>query len=147
MAVLPMVGVAVCVYSLVSLMPRDDSAALEAAAKAGRTHGGIQVTTTAAAPLAGYAAIWQRNLRQPMVDAPPPAAAPKPTLNVTLMGTAVEPGRAEGMFREGNGSPRWVKVGEVIGGARVTAIDDTSATLEFGGSPVTLTVTKGPARP
>jgi hypothetical protein len=146
LALAPLVGVAVCVYSVASQLPQDESAAMEAAAQAKRPNLAAPVTVEAMGPLSDYAAIWQRNLRQPLVDVAV-VAAPKAALNVTLIGTAVEPGDSSGIFRDAAGQVHWVKVGQTIGGAKVTAIDETSATLEFGGAPVTLTITKGQGRP
>jgi hypothetical protein len=140
-------GMAVCLYSLIFMMPGEDVAALEAASQGPRPEPGVRQAPVEVAPLSAYAAVWHRNLRQPLGDGPAASPAAKAVLSVPLIGTAVDPGHSTGMFRDAAGKVRWVGVGEMIGGAKVMAIQEGSATVEFGGEKVTLSVTKGQALP
>ena len=146
-AVLPMVGMIACAAGLVLLMPKDETEAIRAAALSKRPVLDNRAPSAPVGPLLDYAVIWQRNLRQPLVDAPPSGPAPVAALNIVLLGTAIEPGRAVGIFRDANGQTKWVQVGQTFGGARVAAIVEGAATLEFNGGTVTLTVAKGRASP
>jgi hypothetical protein len=139
-------GVSLCVYAAVWMAPTDGLAAMEAAARSRRPVVDTREPPPKALPLTAYAAIWKRNLRQPLVDV---AAEPtaKAALKLVLLGTAVSPGKSEAMFRDGAGQMHWAGVGQVVGGAKVTAIQEGSATVEFNGAPVTLTVTRGQPSP
>jgi hypothetical protein len=95
-------------------------------------------------PFEAYAAICQRNLLEPLFDAPPAPAAAAAMPGVRLMGTAIEPGFCYGLFRNALGEPKMVGVGESIEGAEVVAVAEQSVTLKFGGRTITLPVEKEP---
>lgn len=94
-----------------------------------------------------YALIWQRELRKPIFDAPPAAAASRPQLALKLLGTVVEPGYTYGMFTTAKGEQQLVGVGQRIDGAEVKSIEDGSVTVLFGGETLTLKVEKDKNQP
>ena len=100
--------------------------------------------TENARPAAAYAVIYQRDLRKPLFDAVAAVAAapPKPQLNVTLMGTAVDPESPYGIFSDKSGRTRLVSVGQTIDGALVLEITDSAATVKFNGETITLRMKK-----
>ncbi len=98
-------------------------------------------------PLAHFAIIYERSLRKPLFDAPPPTPLaapppPAPKLTVTLTGTVIEPGNTYALFKDQGESVKLVGVGETIAGAEVLQITEGSATVRFNGQEMTLTVAK-----
>lgn len=92
-----------------------------------------------------YAVIHQTDLRKPLFDpapvaAAPPAPPPKPKLEAVLTGTAVDPGSTFGIFRTRAGDTRLVEVGQVVDGAEVIGIEEGKATVRFHGDILVLTV-------
>ena len=138
------VGIAVSAVAgiLLPLAVGDDAAA---ASRAGSGPSAAGMSRAETGPLTDYAVIYARRLRKPLYDTKlvaAPIKKPKPKLTVTLVGTAVEPGLTYGLFRTGRGRVKIVSVGQSIAGAKVTAISDGSATVEFNGEQVTLSVEK-----
>ena len=97
-------------------------------------------------PLESYSAVWQRSLRNPLFDAPPPKEAAKPPPsppNVRLVFTAVEPGAGMATFRTAAGELRTVSIGESIDGAVLLEVTQNSAILQVSGEKVTMTRESG----
>ena len=97
-------------------------------------------------PLESYAAVWQRSLRNPLFDAPPPKEVVKPPPappNVRLIFTAVEGSGGTATFQTPAGDLRTVSVGESIDGAVLLEVTQSSAILRVAGEKVTLTRDKG----
>lgn len=84
--------------------------------------------------LGDLAVIWQRDLRQPLVDAvaqaEPPAPEPAPA--VQLLGTAIEADRRYGLFRLANQATVLRPVGAEVDGYSVIAIERGVARLRGG---------------
>lgn len=84
--------------------------------------------------LGDLAVIWQRDLRQPVVDAvakvEPPA--PEPAPSVQLLGTAIESDRRYGLFRLANQTTVLRSVGTEVEGFAVIAIERGVARLRAG---------------
>lgn len=104
-------------------------------------------------PLADYRGIYQRDLRKPLDDpkpvevkAPPPKPKPERKLDVTLVGTAVDPGSTYAFFQQKGGKVTMAGVGEKIDDVEVTGITDGEAVVRFDGRVITLKVPerKGP---
>jgi hypothetical protein len=92
--------------------------------------------------LESYAGVWQRPLRSPLFDAPPPKETPKPTPpppTFRLVFTAVEPGASMATFRTAGGELRTISVGESIDGAVLLEVTRTTATVQAAGQKYTLT--------
>ena len=102
---------------------------------------------------------WQRKLRQPLVDPPKPkpkplvikplvkqpAGVPKPTkIDITLVGTILEPGRDVGVFADTSGGIDLKPVGKILDlepkGVRVEKISETKATVSLQGRKQTLEI-------
>jgi hypothetical protein len=81
------------------------------------------------------AVIWERDLRQPLVDPVPvpPAPIPEPKIAVQLVGTAVEPQRCYGVFALSSGTIVVRPVGATLEGCDVIAIERGRARLRNGG--------------
>lgn len=97
----------------------------------------VSATQPAAAAKRGvgdYAVIWQRDLRQPVVDmpAPPPAVAIEPPLAIHLLGTAVADDQQLGIFALANNSIVVKKVGESLDGYELLSIARGEARLKRG---------------
>lgn len=75
------------------------------------------------------AAIWQRDLRQSLVEQPPAAARPEALPSIQLLGTAIEPQRRFGVFNVANRSVI-KEVGAEIEGYRIVGIDRGLARLQ-----------------
>lgn len=87
------------------------------------------------------AVVWQRDLRQPLFDAPPLPAKPPPETPppMQLAGTAVEAQRRFAIFAlEGNTVVK--EVGETVGGWEVLTVERGRARLRKGAREVDLTV-------
>ncbi|MEW6252153.1 MAG: hypothetical protein AB1716_16060 [Planctomycetota bacterium] len=94
------------------------------------------------ADLSELSVIWQRDLRQPLFEASAASApvAPEPTLNVCLVGTAVE-GDQRYAVLQAAGKPLVVRrVGEQIEGYEVVAVRRGWARLRNGTRTYDLTV-------
>ncbi len=93
--------------------------------------------------LSDLAAIWQRDLRQPVVD--PPAEKPQQRkkverLAIQLLGTAVEADQQYGIFRLSNNRTVVRAVGEEVEGFEVIQISRGRARLRNGQRECKLTV-------
>jgi hypothetical protein len=84
--------------------------------------------------LTDLAVIWQRDLRQPVVDRPQesPERPPEPKLAIQLVGTAVEAERCYGFFRLADTTTTVKAVGEVVDGFEIVAIERGRARLRNG---------------
>ncbi len=88
------------------------------------------------APLSAYAAIWQRDLRQPPFPPAPrkPQAKPEPPTPLpTLLGTFREASRGWAHILAANGTGRVLGVGERIDAYTVIAIEPGRARLQRDG--------------
>jgi hypothetical protein len=88
---------------------------------------------------ADLAVIWQRDLRQPLVDLPP-AAPSEPKLAIRLVGTAVEPDRRYALFQLSNSTTVVKALGTRIEDFEVVAIERGRARLRGAGREYELTV-------
>ncbi|MGA2230835.1 MAG: hypothetical protein ABSH22_08040 [Tepidisphaeraceae bacterium] len=100
--------------------------------------------------LADFAKVWSIDLGHNVVEQPPPSAAdavlaatPPPTIHV--IGTIVEPGHSLAMILGGDGKTVFQGVGDVSGGAKITAISIDSVTFDVGGKAIVYQVEKPPA--
>ena len=98
-------------------------------------------------PLAWYAPIWQRDLRQSPVDPAPKATPPKPKrkpkpepVRVTLLGTIVERDQRYGVFRNEQGHIVVKRLQEEIDQFTIVRIDRGRAELVRGLRIVRITV-------
>jgi len=84
--------------------------------------------------LSDLAVIWQRDLRQPVIDLPEQPEQPKsePKLAVQLVGTAVERDRQYGVFQLKDNRTVVKAVGDEVDGCRIVAIDRGRARLRSG---------------
>ena len=86
-------------------------------------------------PLEAYLPSAKVQLRRPLADAPKrvpaPTAPARPTLK--LVGLAAEKGGGIAMFRTPGGDVKCLSVGEQYAGVRVVSIEESGATVEFGG--------------
>jgi len=103
-----------------------------------------------AGPLSAYAVTYGRPLRKPLYDPKLKkiiaVKKPEPKLTVKLAGTVTEPGFTYAFFRTRGGEEKLVAIGQRIEGAKVLAIGDGSATVEFHGKRITLRKAKGGTR-
>jgi hypothetical protein len=78
--------------------------------------------------------VWQRNLRQPLFDAPPAAAASKPEapLSIQLLGTAIEDERRFAVLTLASNVPIVREIGAVVDGYELTAIERGLVRLKRG---------------
>jgi hypothetical protein len=85
--------------------------------------------------LSQLAVIWQRDLRQSVVDLPPVPrpAVPEAKLAIELVGTAIEADRQYGLFRLANNTTTVKSVGSTIEGYRIVAIERGRARVRSGG--------------
>ncbi len=99
-------------------------------------------------PLAGYAPIWQRDLRQPPIppvvqaDAPPPETPPPPLPR--LLGTFVEPQERWAYFLTLDGHTRTYQTDESVNGYRIVAIEPGRAQLAAAGQVHWVTLPRQP---
>ena len=106
---------------------------------------GVSAGAANSKPLTAYSSVWQRDLRKPLFDEATTTAAvsaPKTRLNVTLMGTVVDPGYSYALLRSGSGQTKLVEIGQVIDGAELTEVNADTVTMKFGGETVTLQIQK-----
>jgi hypothetical protein len=84
---------------------------------------------------AQLAVIWQRDLRQSVVDLPPVPrpAVPEAKLAIELIGTAIEADRQYGLFRLPNNTTTVKSVGSTIEGYRIVAIERGRARVRGDG--------------
>jgi type II secretory pathway component PulC len=92
--------------------------------------------------LASYAAIYQRDLRTPLVEvkAAPPPKPPPPKLTITLVGTAIDPDYTCAFFKLANGQTQSVFVGQAIEQAEVVKIMEGSVVVHYADQDMTLSV-------
>lgn len=135
-------GLAASTWALL-LAPLETSE-VSAASSRHRSHSLLETASPAARPLAAYTVIHHRPLRKPLFDPKPKAevkAKPKPPeLQATLVGTAVEPGFTYGLFQTRDGQTHLIRIGQTVGGATLTAVTKTSATVTLKGHTLTLTI-------
>jgi type II secretory pathway component PulC len=98
-----------------------------------------------APPLADFQRLLTRNLRQPLYDpaavSTPPIPAPaKPSLDVKLAGTIIEPGHSKAMLITRDGKTELKGVGQKCGEAEILAIDEKRVVIRFNGDAVELRV-------
>lgn len=124
--VLSPVAVAVPDLSATPAGARGDEAVQDRSAARGPTLEALKV-------LAGL------DLRQPLIDAPPPAVAPK-VLMARLVGTVYDPARPErsmALFKLGDGTDHWLKIGaqfnDAAGQVTVKTIGQDKATVIVDG--------------
>lgn len=116
-----------------------------------------------AAPLSAFAAVWDRDLRPPLydapVDSPPPPAAPGVVVPampaVHLAGTVFEPGHSLALFRVDAGKTEFKSVGDEIAGMKLLEVRDDGVVVKWNGenrripieptSPAAAPVRPGPA--
>lgn len=91
-------------------------------------------TPPRARPLSDYAVIWQRDLRQPMVDSIPEVAKakPEPPLAIKLLGTAVASNEQMGIFSLANNATVVKRIGEVFDGYELLEVKRGQARLRRG---------------
>lgn len=84
----------------------------------------------------------RRDLRQPLVDAPPPPVGPVPEtpISVRLLGTAVESERQFGIFALANNASVLKEVGALVDGYEVVSVQRGIARLRRGDRIVELRV-------
>jgi hypothetical protein len=105
-------------------------------------------------PLESFEPAWRLPLRRPLVDPPPTtpalpaAAAAKPAAPpVRLVGTIIDARHPRGVFVTGLATVEVKGVGESVGGAKILAVDDNTATLAYNDDTVTLRREKAPFDP
>ena len=92
--------------------------------------------------------IWNKRLRQPLYDAPPPQPIQKtlPPLQVALKGTIVEPGNSMAIIASPDGTIEYKKVGDPLGPpdgvAHLTEIHSDAILVERGDKTETLKVSE-----
>ncbi len=98
--------------------------------------------TSAPAGRGNLTVIWQRDLRQPLVDPviKPVEAAPEPSPAIRLVGTAVENGRQYGVFQMPSNSLVVRAAGQRVEGYDIVAIRRGWAQLRSAGRSYELTV-------
>ena len=95
----------------------------------------VDVKSAPGLSLDELAVIWQRDLRQPLVDPSPPEPPkppPPPRLAVRLLGTAVEADRRYGLLRLSNNTTVVRPVGAEVEGFEVVSIRRGWARLRNG---------------
>lgn len=103
----------------------------------------VQPSHVQARSLSDLAVIWQRDLRQAVVDPPAdpqPQTDTEPKLAVVLLGTAIEADRQYGIFRNANGATVVKPAGAVIDEYEVMSITRGRARLRNGQREYDLTV-------
>ena len=104
--------------------------------------------SSAVKPLSVYVALSSRDLRKPLFDdGTGLRAADKPKLALKLLGTVLDPGRNCGIFLNKSGQTKFIKVGETLDGAEITALNDQTATVLFHGETIILEVSKKGGQP
>ena len=108
-------------------------------------------------PLAAFAAVWDRELGQPLDPLDPPPVAPPtqpaaaatdpPPPPVKLIGTVLEPNYSMAVFARADGRPELRAVGETAGGAEVLRIEADAVTVRYNGQPVVLRVERAATEP
>lgn len=92
--------------------------------------------------------VWDTDLRRPLHDDPPPPPAPtfapqtavvQPPPQLTLVGTAVEPGHSYALFSV-DGKTQFKAVGDEINGAKLIAIREADCTLLWNGREIVIAV-------
>jgi hypothetical protein len=137
----------------VALLPLESSADAPSQPAARGHAAGTSEQARAVPPLASFAPAWQLPLRRPLVDPPLPAPvatdkpAKPPGLAVRLIGTIVDGQHPRGVFMTGLTLVELKRVGDVVAGARVLAIDSNAAILSYEGETVVLHREKNPFDP
>lgn len=94
-----------------------------------------------------------RPLRQELEEPKEPTPAqqrgrPRPTLSISLVGTALEPDNSMAVFGKRDGSIQWVRLGETIetasGNVTLDRVTPTGVTVRFGGQAVELELPQAP---
>jgi len=102
-------------------------------------------TAAALLPLDQYDVICAKDVRRPLYDPPPvvvpePVAPPPPPLTLRLLGTVLEPGFEFAIVRAGAGQEVLMAVGDILDGAELLRLDETTATVRFAEQERTLQV-------
>lgn len=91
----------------------------------------------------------RQELKEPEVPAPPQQSGrPRPSLSVSLVGTALEPSNSMAVFRKRDGSIQWARLGETIetasGNVTLEQVTQTGVRVRFGGVSVELELPEAP---
>ncbi len=99
--------------------------------------------------LDSFAAIWQRDLRQPLIDPEPveaprakPPPPPPPVKLPRLIATFVEHGQSWGLFSDVKGAQRVRRTGGQIGSFQIVSITPGSASLRQGANTYEVSIPK-----
>ena len=136
---------AVATVAWALLAPYDERAVVR---QAGQVAASSPPTASPRLPLSSFAAVWELDLRRPLVDKPvnarvPPVTPPAP-LDLQLTGTIIEKGRSLAVFAGRDGKVELKGVGEVFRGGEVLLIEQDRVKVRYKGEQVTLTLKKGP---
>ncbi len=136
---------AVAIMAWALFAPYDQQSVLR---EAGQVGAASRPTASSRLPLSSFAAVWELDLRRPLVDKPvmarvSPATAPAP-LDLQLAGTIIEQGRSLAVFAGRDGKVELKAVGEVFRGREVLRIEQDRVNVRYNGEQVTLTLKKGP---
>ncbi len=136
---------AVAIMAWALLAPYDQQSVLREAGQVGATSPPM---ASPRLPLSSFAAVWELDLRRPLVDKPvnarvPPATPPAP-LDLQLTGTIIEQGRSLAVFAGRDGKVELKGVGEAFRGGEVLLIEQDRVKIRYKGELVTLTLKKGP---
>jgi len=87
---------------------------------------------------------WSRQFRRPLYEPPPqkeekPKFVPPP-LKVKLLGTIMEPGNAQAILMTSNGEVVMPRVGDLVEGAAIEAIDSSAITVSYHNQTIELKV-------
>jgi hypothetical protein len=99
-----------------------------------------------------FAKLWQRPLRRPLYDPPPPKPVVRalPPLQVEVLGTIIEGQNSMAMVRSERGNVEYKRVGDTLGPtdspASVLEIGSDAIVVERGEERVTLRVKSGELR-
>jgi hypothetical protein len=85
----------------------------------------MPTSVTSTTPISGNArdvvsddpALWTKQLRRPLYDPPPPPPVERtlPPLEVTLLGTILEPGNSKAMISSRGNTVEYKRVGDLLG--------------------------------
>ncbi len=128
-----------------AMSPQTQAIAAQPSSQSPQTASSLAQATVSADDLARVAHVQLRRvLHDPPPSAPaaPAAAKPTPPLDIRLAGTIYEPGHCKAMIQLPDGTVQLKGVGESAGNARITDIQQGSATVDYFGKSMVLTVPK-----